>query len=273
MRALLGVLAAALVAGCGTSGVEKPSPQAESPVPAMIAKLPPGYLPRGATPSSLSLIPPPPAPGSAALARDEEAARAALALRDGPRWRLAIQDADLRSPAAAATFACAVGVEISPVSTPRLYGLLSKTLIDIGLSPYPTKNKYQRARPFVLNGAPMCTPDEAALLRRDGSYPSGHSAIGWGWALILAEAAPDRTDAILARGRAFGQSRVVCNVHWLSDTEEGRMIAAGTVARLHDEPAFRADLEAAKAEISAARAAGRTPNRDCAAEAAQLAAG
>ena len=37
------------------------------------------------------------------------------------------------------------------------------------------------------------------------------SAIGWTWALTLSEISPDQTDAILARGRAFGESRVVCN--------------------------------------------------------------
>src|SRR5690606_836586 len=101
--------------------------------------------------------------------------------------------------------------------------------------------------------------------------PSGHSAIGWSWALILAEAAPSQADAVLARGRAFGQSRVVCNVHWLSDTEEGRMLRAATVSKLHSDPQFRADLDAARGEIAAARTAGRKPSRDCTVEAAQLA--
>ena len=30
----------------------------------------------------------------------------------------------------------------------------------------------------------------------------GHTAIGWGFALILSELAPDRADDLLARGRA-----------------------------------------------------------------------
>ena len=151
--------------------------------------------------------------------------------------------------------------------------MLRRTLIDIGLSTYPTKNRYQRARPFTVNAAPTSTPAEEAFLRKDGSYPSGHSAVGWGWALILAEIAPERADAILARGRAFGQSRVVCNVHWLSDTEEGRLMASATVAKLHDQPDFRADLEAARSEVAAARTKGLHPARDCAKEAARLAAG
>jgi NAD(P)-dependent dehydrogenase (short-subunit alcohol dehydrogenase family) len=74
-------------------------------------------------------------------------------------------------------------------------------------------------------------------------------------------------------GRAFAQSPVVCNVHWLSDTEQGSIMGAAVVARLHAEPEFRADLDAARAEIAAARAAGEAPRRDCPAETAALAAG
>jgi acid phosphatase (class A) len=103
-------------------------------------------------------------------------------------------------------------------------------------------------------------------LRKDGSYPSGHTAIGWAWALILTEIAPDRADAILARGRAFGESRVVCNVHWHSDVVEGRFMGAAAVARLHADPAFRAELEAAISELAAARSRGLAPSHDCTAE-------
>ena len=73
------------------------------------------------------------------------------------------------------------------------------------------------------------------MLREDGSYPSGHNAIGWASALILAEIAPERADLVLARGRAFGQSRVICNVHWQSDASEGRTMGAAAVARMIDE--------------------------------------
>jgi hypothetical protein len=122
-----------------------------------------------------------------------------------------------------------------------------------------------------VNGQPICTPQDETFLKMDGSYPSGHTAIGWGWALILSEIAPDQTNAIIARGRAFGESRVVCNVHWESDVAEGRLIGAATLARLHAEPAFRADLQDARAELTAVRAKGLQPTRDCAAEAEALA--
>jgi acid phosphatase (class A) len=260
---------ALLAAGCGTTPSGKPVAKA-APVKEIAPGYLAGYLAAGTTPNSLSLVPPPPAAGSAALARDEEAAKAAVAQRGSARWTLAIQDAELKFPKAAETFSCALGVEVSEQTTPRLYVLLRRTLVDAGLSTYPTKNLYKRARPFTQNGAPICTPHEEAELRKDGSYPSGHTALGWAWALILTQAAPDRADALLARGRAFGQSRVVCNVHWLSDTDEGRTMGAATVARLQSNADFTADVAAAKAEILAARAAGKTPKRDCAAEAAAL---
>ncbi len=261
---------AILIAGCSAKSAPAPAqgPQS-SPPPRYLA----GYLLRGALPNSLTLLPPPPSPGSAAQARDDAAAKAAVAAAGGPRWTQAVQDGDLRFPGAAETYSCALGVRITEADTPRLYGLLRRTLIDLALSTYPTKLKYQRARPFTVDGASTCTPNDEAALRKDGSYPSGHSAIGWGWALILTEAAPERADAILARGRAFGQSRVACNVHWLSDTEEGRVIASATVARLNDDATFQADLAAARKEIAAARAAELSPTRDCLKEAAQLAGG
>lgn len=212
-----------------------------------------GYLPATAIPSSVALVPSPPEPGSAGMVRDEDVSKSALALHATPRWDLAKRDAVLSFPSIAETFSCALNAAISDARTPRLMGLLRRTLIDAGRSTSEAKKRYQRARPFMTNGKPMCTPERDAALRADGSYPSGHSAIGWAFALVLSEVSPDQANVLLARGRAFGQSRVVCNVHWQSDVQEGQMMAAATVARLHAETAFRSDLEAARAELAALR--------------------
>ena len=144
-------------------------------------------------------------------------------------------------------------------------------MTDAGWATFAAKDKYQHARPFMLDGQPICTPDKEQALRAQGSYPSGHTSVGWAWALVLAEASPDESETILARGRAFGESRLVCNVHWQSDVIEGRFIGAATVARLHAEPDFLADLAAAKAELAAARAKHLVPQRDCKFEAEALA--
>ena len=140
-------------------------------------------------------------------------------------------------------------IKISEENTPHLYMILRRTLADAGLSTYGAKNHYQRMRPFMVNNTPICTPDDEAGLRKDGSYPSGHTAIGWAWALILSEVFPEQADVILERGKQFGISRNVCNVHWHSDVVYGRMMGATAVAMLHSNTDFMIDLEAAKEEI------------------------
>ena len=232
-----------------------------------------GYLALTNLPNSLALIPPPPAPGSAAFAHDVEVARNTFALRDTPRFALAASDFDLKTPHFVEVFSCALNTQITKENAPYLYNLLSRAFTDIGLSTYAAKNYYQRTRPFQQNGEPMAVPEARAFLEKDPAYPSGHTALGWGFALILSELAPDRDNEILARGRAFGESRIVCNHHWYSDVVWGRFMGAATVARLHADPTFLADLEAAKAEFAALRAKGVPPTGDCQAEAAALALG
>ena len=261
------ILALALTACASTPDGEGPAVTIAGFGPGFVA----GYLAENAIPNSLLQVPPPPAAGSAAMALDLDIAQRSFALRDTPRWTQAISDADVTFPHAAGIFSCALGIAVSEADTPNIYRLLRRTLTDLGRSPHAAKVHYDRRRPFVENGQPMCTPEVKERLAHDGSYPSGHNAIGWGWALILAEISPAQTDALLVRGRNYGESRNVCNVHWHSDVMQGRLVGAGMVARLHADPAFRSDLAAARAEIENARARSLKPTRDCRAEAAALA--
>jgi len=212
-----------------------------------------GYLAEEMQPDSLKLLPPPPAADSPAFALDRAVSEEGIKLRDTPRWKQAIEDANLHFPEAIDGFAGIVDIPITEEQTPRLYMLLRRTLTDLGLSTYAAKTKYNRSRPFMMNNEPVCTPEDEEGLRKDGSYPSGHTAIGWGWALLLCELFPEQTDTLLKRGWDFGQSRTVCNVHWQSDVNQGRIMGAATLARLHADPGFLRDLEAAKAEIAALR--------------------
>ena len=228
------------------------------------------YLADGEYADGIALLPPPPAPGSAALALDEALNRQMLALRGTARWKLAARDA---IPDPGAAFSCALGLPLSQRATPKLFNLLRRTSADAGAAVVPTKKFYRRERPFLVNEQPICTPGAEEATARDGSYPSGHTAAGWVWALILAELAPDRIDAVLARGREYGQSRAVCNVHWHSDLIQGRVLGTALFARLHANEAFRGDLDEARTEIAAVRGRGLTPDRDCEAEARALAVG
>ena len=233
-------------------------------------KLAPGYLNPADLPLRLALLGAPPKPDSAALARDEEARRAALALRGTAREALAATDAELSFPGPANTFSCAMGTQISEKTTPHLYTLMQRTLTDAGGSTYAGKNAYNRTRPFVVHDEGTCRKDMEPLLRTDGSWPSGHSAAGWAWGLILAEVNPARATELMTRGLAYGQSRVICNAHWQSDVDAGRIMGAATVASLHSNPAFLKDLAAAKEEIQVAQKAGNKPTENCAAEGVAL---
>ena len=237
--------------------------------PEMASGRAPGYLAKPL--DSAALLPRPPADGSAMQALDMQIAFADLDLQGTDRWKLAGSDADLSFPHAASAFSCALNAPVTPSDTPRLYKLLQRVATDAGASTRTAKDRYRRPRPFMVNHAPTCFPAADDALRSSGSYPSGHTAIGWAWALVLSEASPDQSQAILARGRAFGDSRLICNVHWDSDVIEGLFMGAATVARLHAEPEFLADLEAAKAELAAARAKNLPPQSDCKLEAAALA--
>jgi len=143
------------------------------------AEAAPGYLPQAALPDSVALLPPPPAEGSAAFALDQEISRTDLALQGGPRWKLAAMDADLSFSWAAGDFACALGAPVREEDTPRLYRLLLRARADAGGSTGAAKEHYQRARPFMENKQPTCSPGAESDLAKNGSYPSGHTAIGW----------------------------------------------------------------------------------------------
>lgn len=263
IQACLLVVAASLLVGCAATTTR------DATVPEIRPGVAAGYLTTEQMPDSVALLPPPPAPDSAGFAADLAISQTSD-LRGTPRWEQAIVDDNLAFPESAQIFSCAMNMPVSEALTPQLYRLLRRTRTDAAVVSDDAKHHYKRPRPFMTNHQPTCTPAKEKGLAENGSYPSGHTSIGWAWALILAELAPDRTDAILARGRSYGESRLVCNVHWQSDVVQGRFMGAAVVARLHADPIFRADLEASRAEVSTLRARGLPPSRDCGAEAAAL---
>jgi acid phosphatase (class A) len=265
------VLLIASLAACSTTSDTAQVTAAEQQVQEVAPGFLQGYMTQEDQLDSKEFVPTAPGKDSPRQALDTAWANNMLKFRGTPRWDLAIRDADLHFPAAANAFSCTLGIPITEEDTPALYMLLRRSLTDIGLASYSAKNVYQRQRPFMVNGEPICTPDDEEMLRTDGSYPSGHTSIGWGWALILTELSPDKTDEIVARGRSFGESRNVCNVHWYSDVVAGRMVGAAAVSKLHNNAQFLAAMDAAREDIARTRAAGLTPTIDCEAEARALA--
>ena len=230
-----------------------------------------GYLASNAL-DSASVAPPPPAPGSPRAEADRKVFLATRGMAGSPRWALAARDNDQSVGATLQDFSCALGVQVDAASAPATVQLFNRLIPDAHRTVETAKQMFNRKRPFLLDPGAICTL-KSDDLARSPDYPSGHASWGWMSALIFAEIAPDRATSILVRGRAYGESRVVCGVHSPSAIEAGRVNGAALVAALHGSNAFRGDLDQARSEIAALRSAGHAPDAGrCAAEARLIAA-
>jgi acid phosphatase (class A) len=236
----LALAAAFALAACATAETA----QAPAPPPVVHATTP-ERNPAVQVDASV-FLPAPPAAGSA-----QELAERAIVR--GPwtaeRRQQALEDNAI-DPFAA--FDSVLGANFTQANFPATLAVLDRAGRAAGFAGDPVKFIHRRPRPFLADSAiETCIPNDERL-RASFSYPSGHAALGFAWALVLAELVPARADAIIERGRDFTWSRVVCGVHYPGDVEAGRTVASAAVARLHADADFRQMLEAARAELTAA---------------------
>jgi acid phosphatase (class A) len=178
---------------------------------------------------------------------------------------------DANSAGIVKDLACALGVELTPQNAPKTLAMIARVGPDSSRVTNRPKDIYKRPRPYLRDEGAMCLP-RTDDLAKSPDYPSGHNTWSWAVGLIFAELAPDRAAPILARARAFGENRLICGVHSLSAVNAGRDNGAILVAALHGNAAFRADMDAARSEVAAARARGPAPDPAlCAQEAAMTA--
>jgi len=209
------------------------------------------YLKNDQAINSLTLLPPPPAVGSIAFLNDQAMYEQGRLLRSTERGKQAAEDANLSGGGVANAFSGAFGSPITAKDSPELHKLLTNMIEDAGdLATRGAKEKYMRIRPFAFYGVPTCNTTEQDKLSKNGSYPSGHTSIGWATALVLTEINPQRQDQILQRGYDLGQSRVICGYHWQSDVDAARIVGSAVVATLHTNPAFQQQLQKAKEEFA-----------------------
>lgn len=227
-----------------------------------------GYLPSG-TIDIIKVLQAAPHKGDAQYAADRAIFKATRHWLGTPRGDLATSDVKTDPAAMFSAYGCALGVSLTPQTAPKTIALIGKAGVDTGTQSGTAKNFFKRNRPFLIDKGKVCEP----LKDFTGSfdYPSGHATWGWTWALLLTELAPDRSTAILTRGRAYGESRIVCGAHNASAVEAGRITASATLAAVHAQAAFEADLAAARAELATLRADPATPKpQNCAAEEALI---
>jgi acid phosphatase (class A) len=131
-----------------------------------------------------------------------------------------------------------------------LLSTLAETVED-DTRPYvrAAKEKFRRLRPYEIE--PRLAPC-IDNVRGDLSYPSGHASYGYVMAYLLRELVPERGDQLIARADDFARQRMVCGVHFRSDIDAGRQGAQWLIFALDASPGYRADADAARAEVRTA---------------------
>ena len=201
-------------------------------------------------PNPVNFLPPYPAPGSAAFDYDQAQYLWGKEQRNNPqRKEIAVRDAVWGVSTICQEFSEPFGLQITPDGTPAIYRLLSVGLASTDQVGKIAKEHYNRTRPYVFFHEPTIVPGDEEELSHNGSYPSGHTILGWSAALLLTELNPERADTILARGYMYGESRVIAGFHWQSDVDAGRLAASAAVARLHADPRFQKLMKQARREF------------------------
>ena len=203
-------------------------------------------------PNAVHFLPPPPA--TAAFQYDRAQYRWGKEQRKDPvRLAIAVNDAIWSVDNICKIYSGVLGIDISRENTPAIYRMLTLGLLTTDQAGKLPKNHYMRTRPYVFFDEPTIYPSDEKWLRTNGSYPSGHTILGWSAALLLTEVAPDKADTILARGYMYGQSRVIAGYHWQSDVDAARLVASAAVARLHADKRFLKLMKKARKEYKKMR--------------------
>ena len=208
------------------------------------------YLATEALPNALNFYPAPPETTSVQFMYDISQYMWGKSVRaDSARAALAIAQAETDLDVMVQMFSEPFGMEISAKKTPAIMNLIERgiaTLRQVGRAP---KKHYMRRRPFDRFNEPTLVPKDEESLRKNGSYPSGHTILAWSMALLLVEVNPAAQDALLKYAYEWGQSRVIAGFHWQSDVDASKVLVSGAFASLHADETFLADMRKARAEF------------------------
>lgn len=193
-----------------THSLRPPSVATEMPPGLVVPDLRlPGPKDAGRTIAKLGL---PPAPGSAAQARDERICHAVIAQRtpQGDQWAHAL---DLRG-SKDAWLTLAEHAAGKPSVAQALVGAAFRAA---GTQSGILKNKYQRPRPFQVDPS----IDVIGRTPKDASYPSAHAARAYAAARVLATYDPALTELAYQLAYETAISRIYAGVHFPSDVIAG----------------------------------------------------
>lgn len=201
-------------------------------------------------PNALHYLPGPPQTNEMRFAYDTAQYQWGKRMRSTARGEKAKADAEYSIERMSAIFSPIMGITISKANTPELWKLLTDATKTANRACDSAKITYMRKRPYMVFNEPTLVPEDEEDLRHNGSYPSGHTTLGWTTALILVEINPAAEDDLLREGFEYGQSRVIAGFHWQSDVDAARVVASAAFARLHTSPAYLKQLQKAQKEFA-----------------------
>ncbi|MBR1605193.1 MAG: phosphatase PAP2 family protein [Alphaproteobacteria bacterium] len=207
------------------------------------------FLTKDQIPTASEFLPSPPETTDAAFYNDWYRYEWGKSVRNTERGKQAIEDAAHSLEYFYKIYSEPFGLIISKENTPEISALLERVLATSVLCKDKAKSQFMRTRPFVQFNEPTPVPNDEEVLKNNSSYPSGHTTMGWGIALVLAEINPDRQNEILKRAFEYGESRVIVGFHYQSDVDHARILTSVLINRLHGNDDFVKQLQKAKEEF------------------------
>jgi len=142
------------------------------------------------------------------------------------------------------TYVDVLGANFAKARMPLTAAMLDHVEEDTHAITERAKEYWDRARPPKQD--PRITP--VLKVPTNASYPSGHATRAIVWARLLAELAPDKTEALRARARLVALDRVIAGVHYPTDVAAGMALGDAIADEFLASATFKADLEKARAE-------------------------
>ena len=211
------------------------------------------YFTKAELPNLANILPAPPAFESARFVADQSQYLWGKLMRlDEARCAQAQRDAVYSMETIIAEFSGIFGLEITKEDTPEIYTILQDVCASCDSIHTDAKVFFNRMRPYTYYNEGTIVPEKEEKHRYEGSYPSGHTVLGWTAALLLADinTSPKAMEGLLARGYEFGQSRVIAGYHWQSDVDAGRMAGSVLYQLIRNHERFIEQLAKARAEFT-----------------------
>jgi len=211
------------------------------------------YFTKAQLPNMANILPAPPEFESARFVADQSQYLWVKLMRlDEARCAQAKRDAVYSMATIIEEFGDIFGLKITKEDTPEIYTILQDVCASCDSIYSDAKAYFNRMRPYAYYNEGTIVPEKEEKHRTEGSYPSGHTVLGWTSALLLADinTSPKAMEGLLTRGYEFGQSRVIAGYHWQSDVDAGRMAGTVLYQMIRNHERFIGQLARARAEFT-----------------------